>query len=291
MGDVPLLVSRIPVKHVVDHGPLESSGKGVQTRYQAYAEARDKIGHIPVKPGDRIPLKGVDVLVVASATKLIESPLARRGRPQSAVRLYSGEAGTHPGSGRQHVHRAVGDPRQVPHARHGRSGMVLRSQADVPGQSRSGPWMCTRSAFTGRTKASRRPWRRRSERACSDHGERSTKRRRSGHLADPAQRAGHAGYLAGALLGVGHRGDQSARRFHRQSGSGLSGKVDQAVGPARRCIHASPTAGTGSPGNTRRADRRYRKAGAGRWFCISFWTSARNGSTDLAKIILYAGQK
>lgn len=83
MGDVPLLVSRIPVKHIVDHGPLETSGKGVQARYQAYTEARDRIGHITVKPGDRIPLKGVDVLVVASATKLIESPLPGAGAPNA----------------------------------------------------------------------------------------------------------------------------------------------------------------------------------------------------------------
>ena len=81
MGDVPLLVSRIPVKHVVDHGPLESSGKGVQTRYQAYAEARDKIGHIAVKPGDRIPLKGVDVLVVASAENSSRARCPALARP------------------------------------------------------------------------------------------------------------------------------------------------------------------------------------------------------------------
>src|SRR5271165_1537595 len=27
LGDVPLLISKFPVKHIVDHGPLESSGK------------------------------------------------------------------------------------------------------------------------------------------------------------------------------------------------------------------------------------------------------------------------
>jgi beta-lactamase superfamily II metal-dependent hydrolase len=79
MGDVPLLVSKFPVKRIVDHGDLRSSGKGVEGRYKTYAEVRDKMDHMAVKPGDRIPIKGVDVLVLASATKIIESPLKGAG--------------------------------------------------------------------------------------------------------------------------------------------------------------------------------------------------------------------
>jgi competence protein ComEC len=81
IGDVPLLVSKIPVKHFVDHGPLQSTGKGVEARYKAYAEVRDKGDYIAVKPGDRIPIKGLDVLVVAAATKLLDKPLAGAGAP------------------------------------------------------------------------------------------------------------------------------------------------------------------------------------------------------------------
>ncbi|HYW42383.1 MAG TPA: MBL fold metallo-hydrolase [Bryobacteraceae bacterium] len=79
LGDVPLLVSTFPVKHIIDHGPLQSSGKGAEARYQAYAEARDKIDHTAVKPGDRIPIKGVDVQVLTAATKMITSPLPGAG--------------------------------------------------------------------------------------------------------------------------------------------------------------------------------------------------------------------
>lgn len=72
MGDVPLLVSSFPVKHVVDNGALRTSGKGVEDRYKRFAEVRDKMDHMAVKPGDKIPIKGVDVFVVAAGTKLIE---------------------------------------------------------------------------------------------------------------------------------------------------------------------------------------------------------------------------
>jgi beta-lactamase superfamily II metal-dependent hydrolase len=79
LGDVPLLVSKIPVRHFVDHGPLQSNGKGAEARYTAYAEVRDKGDYSAVKPGDRIPIKGLDVTVVAAATKLLDKPLPGGG--------------------------------------------------------------------------------------------------------------------------------------------------------------------------------------------------------------------
>lgn len=81
MGDVPLLISKISVNHVVDHGDLQTSGKGVEQRYKTYAEARDRLPHTAVKPGDRIPLKGINVLVVTSATQYLQTPLKGAGTP------------------------------------------------------------------------------------------------------------------------------------------------------------------------------------------------------------------
>src|SRR5579871_4878073 len=51
LGDVPLLVSKFAVKHIVDHGPMEASGKAPSDRYRAYVAARDsqRIDHIEVK--------------------------------------------------------------------------------------------------------------------------------------------------------------------------------------------------------------------------------------------------
>jgi competence protein ComEC len=80
VGDVPALVAAIPVRHIVDNGPLRTTGKGVEKRYETYAAARDRIDHIVAKPGDRVPIRGVDVRIVAAATHLIESPLPGGGR-------------------------------------------------------------------------------------------------------------------------------------------------------------------------------------------------------------------
>jgi beta-lactamase superfamily II metal-dependent hydrolase len=81
LGDVPLLLSKFPVKHIVDHGPMEASGKTPSAQYLAYAAARDRLDHIAVKVGDRIPIKGIDVLVVTAAGKHLDRPLPGAGSP------------------------------------------------------------------------------------------------------------------------------------------------------------------------------------------------------------------
>ena len=82
LGDVPLLLSKFPVKHIVDHGPMEAA-KTPSEQYKAYAAVRDRMDHIAVKPGDRIPIQGVDVLVVTAAGKHLDRPLAGAGAPNS----------------------------------------------------------------------------------------------------------------------------------------------------------------------------------------------------------------
>jgi len=80
LGDVPLLLSKLPVTHIVDHGPMEAN-KPPSDRYKAYAAVRDRMDHITVKAGDRIPIKGVDVFVVIAAGKWIGKPLKGAGKP------------------------------------------------------------------------------------------------------------------------------------------------------------------------------------------------------------------
>lgn len=75
MGDVAQLASRLPIGHIFDHG-------GVPARAAApYIEIREKVGHTALKPGDRIPIKGIDVEVVAADGKLITKPLPHAGAP------------------------------------------------------------------------------------------------------------------------------------------------------------------------------------------------------------------
>ena len=72
LGDVPQLTSKIPVRHIYDHGefqppPVNSDPQlkarvdAALERFRAYDEVRRKIGHTVLKPGDKVPIKGVDV--------------------------------------------------------------------------------------------------------------------------------------------------------------------------------------------------------------------------------------
>jgi competence protein ComEC len=71
LGDVPALAEQFPIRHIMDHGQMQSPSG----RFNSYAELLQKIGHTVLKPGDKIPLKGVDIEVVTSAGQLLSKPL------------------------------------------------------------------------------------------------------------------------------------------------------------------------------------------------------------------------
>ena len=83
LGDVPALAARFPIRHILDHGepqcPAARRQSAASERFNAYDEVRRKIGHTVLKPGDKIPLKGVDVEVVTSAGQLLSKPLKGAG--------------------------------------------------------------------------------------------------------------------------------------------------------------------------------------------------------------------
>ncbi len=84
VGDLKMLASKLPVGRIMDNGPLQTSGKGVEKRYKAYAEARDAMEHTTIRAGDRIPIKGVQVDVVTAGAKFIAKPLEGGGIPNPA---------------------------------------------------------------------------------------------------------------------------------------------------------------------------------------------------------------
>jgi competence protein ComEC len=78
LGDVPALAARFPIKRIMDHGQANAPSTD-RTRFKAYDELRQKIGHTVLKPGDKVPLKGVDIEVVTSAGQLLSHPLKGAG--------------------------------------------------------------------------------------------------------------------------------------------------------------------------------------------------------------------
>jgi len=80
-GGVPQLAARIPIRTFVDHGPIVEQGEAPAKLFSAYSETRAKGRHLTVKPGDKIPIAGVDVQVVAAGGEAIAQPIAGAGAP------------------------------------------------------------------------------------------------------------------------------------------------------------------------------------------------------------------
>lgn len=66
VGGVPQLAEKMPVKNFVDHGANIESGKQADELYKNYEAVAAKGNRITVKPGDTIPLKGVELRVVTA---------------------------------------------------------------------------------------------------------------------------------------------------------------------------------------------------------------------------------
>lgn len=75
IGDVPDLVSKIPVGHIFDHGDLQTSNAQAMQRFASYEAVRDKVGHTALKAGDSVPIEGVEVRVLSADGKLITKPV------------------------------------------------------------------------------------------------------------------------------------------------------------------------------------------------------------------------
>jgi competence protein ComEC len=84
VGGVPQLVQRIPVGTFFIHGPNRELDHG--DTEEGYAEfqkvlADTKAKEIIPKPGDRLPIQGMDVTVISADGKVIQSLLSGAGEP------------------------------------------------------------------------------------------------------------------------------------------------------------------------------------------------------------------
>jgi competence protein ComEC len=84
VGGVPQLVKKIPVGTFIDHGPNRETSKSAQVPYEDYLKAVGSSPHIVVKPGDTIPVKGLDVQVVSADGNVIGQPLSGTGQSNAA---------------------------------------------------------------------------------------------------------------------------------------------------------------------------------------------------------------
>src|ERR1700736_4582949 len=81
IGGVQELANRIPIRHFIDHGASVEPNGQVCGFQQAYAELYGKAGHTIVKPGDKLPIAGVDWYIVSAGGKALTKPLPGAGKP------------------------------------------------------------------------------------------------------------------------------------------------------------------------------------------------------------------
>jgi beta-lactamase superfamily II metal-dependent hydrolase len=81
VGGIGQLAEMMPIRNFVDHGADVENDRQGKVLFNEYAEFRAKGNHIEVKPGDTIPIKGIDVKVISAAGKVIDAPLPGAGKP------------------------------------------------------------------------------------------------------------------------------------------------------------------------------------------------------------------
>ncbi|MDE3196775.1 MAG: MBL fold metallo-hydrolase, partial [Acidobacteriota bacterium] len=81
VGGVPALAAKIPIQTFVDHGETVEHDAAGQKLFDAYRALAAKSHRIVVRPGDKLPVNGVDWIIVTAAGKTIEKPLPGAGKP------------------------------------------------------------------------------------------------------------------------------------------------------------------------------------------------------------------
>jgi len=82
VGGVPQLAERIPITNFVDHGPRDvESDPMAQFLYKAYEGVASKGSRMTARPGEKIPVPGIDVEILTAAGDEIAQPLAGAGKP------------------------------------------------------------------------------------------------------------------------------------------------------------------------------------------------------------------
>ena len=87
VGGAPQLAAKIPVGTFIDHGEnRETNDEGAKRVFNAYQQllATGKYKHITAKPGEVLPVTGMQVRVVSADGELIERPLPGAGKQNAS---------------------------------------------------------------------------------------------------------------------------------------------------------------------------------------------------------------
>ena len=93
-GGMSEFASHVPIKEFIDHGPnVQPAEAADEFLKNVYPKLYGNAKHMVVKPGDKIPMAGLDVRIVTSAGNTISSPLPGAGKPNpSCANFKPGES-------------------------------------------------------------------------------------------------------------------------------------------------------------------------------------------------------
>ena len=80
-GGVRQLASRIKIGTFADHGPNKERGRETSANYATYLNVVGQSPRLILKPGDRLPFKGMGVTVLTAAGAEVTEPLPAAGQP------------------------------------------------------------------------------------------------------------------------------------------------------------------------------------------------------------------
>ena len=90
-GGMEELAKRIPIRDFIDHGPNQQPAPGPdEFLAKVYPRLIANAKHTVAKPGDKIPVAGLDVQVVTSNGETIKTPLAGAGAPNPYCATFKG---------------------------------------------------------------------------------------------------------------------------------------------------------------------------------------------------------
>ncbi len=81
VGGVAQLVKKIPVGVFIDHGPNRENTNSINHLYSEYQAAIAGSSHILAHPGDRLPIRGLETVIVSADGNLLDQPLLGAGQP------------------------------------------------------------------------------------------------------------------------------------------------------------------------------------------------------------------
>ncbi|HET7694386.1 MAG TPA: MBL fold metallo-hydrolase [Vicinamibacterales bacterium] len=88
-GNAAAIAAKVPVGTFIDHGPTVETTDDAWVLFESYAKARAQGRHRLVKPGDKLPIRDLDVTIVTAHGERIPRPLAPAAAANAACASFT----------------------------------------------------------------------------------------------------------------------------------------------------------------------------------------------------------